>query len=452
MHAKPQTLREHSAAYASGALSPVEAIERALDGLASAPHAFTLVTADRARREAEASADRWRNGRQRGALDGVPGAVKDLFDVAGTPTSAGSLVYRDGPVKETDSPVVARLAKAGVCLLGKTNLTEFAFSGLGINPHFGTPPNAFETDEPRIPGGSSSGAAIAVARGLATVSLGTDTSGSVRIPAAMNGLVGFKPGPSRYNRTSVFPLSPTLDSIGILARCVDDVRLIDATLTGRGIGALETAQGLDGLTVISPEGMVNEELDSAVAENRDAALAAVEIAGADVVRCRVGELDAAMELINRHGSIAGGEAAQVHRELLASESSRLIDPRILARLRMAQDMRASDLAALLEGRARLKRSLQAGIGRRSLIAFPTVARTAPTIAEIETSEEAWFSQNALILRNTMIGNFLDMPGVTLPSGVDGNGLPTGMLFSTTTGREASLLHAATGLEAALAHQ
>ncbi|MES0884416.1 amidase family protein [Roseibium sp. SCP14] len=449
---KPQTLREHSAAYASGSMSPVDTVEWALDNLDVAPHAFTLVTADRARQEAAASEKRWRDGRQRGALDGAPAAVKDLFDVAGTPTSAGSLVYKDGPIKNVDAPVVNSLSRAGVCLLGKTNLTEFAYSGLGINPHFGTPPNAYGSDKARIPGGSSSGAAIVVAKGLVPVSLGTDTAGSVRIPAAMNGLVGFKPSSSYYDRTAVFPLSTTLDSVGILARCVDDVRLIDAALKGRKGAVRQPTGGLSGLLVFAPEGIVTEKIEPAVAENYETALRAVEKAGATVVRCRVDELDETMELISRHGAITGGEAAHIHRDLLASEESSLIDPRVLVRLRMAQDMRARDLVALLSVRDRLIGSLSGKLGPQALIAYPTVARTAPTIAELEESEETYFSQNALILRNTMIGNYLDMPGITLPSGIDGDGLPTGILFATTTGREASLLTAAVELEAVLIEQ
>ena len=217
------TLRELHAAYREARLDPVAVAQHCL-ALAGAAEAglFTCLLEARALAEAHASRARWHAGQPLGPLDGVPVVWKDLFDVAGTPTTAASALRRNAPPAGQDAATVSALAAAGAVSIGKTGLTEFAYSGLGLNPHFGTPRNRRSTDAHRSPGGSSSGSAVAVDAGMALIGMGTDTGGSVRIPAAFNGLVGFKPSIGRLDSTGVFPLSATLDVIGPMAKTVQD--------------------------------------------------------------------------------------------------------------------------------------------------------------------------------------------------------------------------------------
>src|SRR5271170_4012062 len=220
--------------YRKGTITPSEAADWFLDRIETATDRaiFIAMTAERARREAATSTARYRAGAPLGPLDGVPVAWKDLFDLVGTTTTAGSDIYRSAPPARADATVVRNLADAGMVSLGKVNLSEFAYSGLGLNPHFGTPRNPYDANVHRVPGGSSSGSAVAVAAGLAPVAIGTDTGGSVRIPAAFNGLVGFKTAEGSIDRTGIFALSPTLDTVGPLARTVEDCLLLYSALRG----------------------------------------------------------------------------------------------------------------------------------------------------------------------------------------------------------------------------
>ena len=224
---------------AAGGLDPVEVAEYFLDCIERdrANPSFLVVTRDRALREAEASRKRYGEGRLAGPLDGVPIAWKDLVDMAGERTTAGSALYANSAPKPSDSPIVSRLAAAGMVALGKTNLSEFAFSAIGLNPHFGTPRNPRDPSTPRIAGGSSSGSAVAVAAGLAPCAIGSDTGGSIRAPASFCGIVGFKTSEGRIDKSGVFPLSRTLDTIGPLARTVED-----CAPTGRSCRACARAE------------------------------------------------------------------------------------------------------------------------------------------------------------------------------------------------------------------
>ena len=244
---------------------------------------FTRVTADRAMAEAHAAILLLRDGGALSGLDGVPVAWKDLFDLEGMVTTAGSRVLADTAPAKSDATVVARLKAAGMVCVGRVNMTEFAFSGLGLNPHFGTPRNACGRDVPRVPGGSSSGSAVAVARGLVPVAIGTDTGGSVRVPAALNGVIGYKASSQRYPMDGVFPLAPTLDTLGIFARNVRDVVMVDAAMCGL-LAPIVRPTALKGLRVLVPDNVVLEGCDAAVIANFETALARLAAAGALIER------------------------------------------------------------------------------------------------------------------------------------------------------------------------
>jgi aspartyl-tRNA(Asn)/glutamyl-tRNA(Gln) amidotransferase subunit A len=447
---------------AAGELDPVALAEESLARARDAGAAFIAVTDARARREARESAARLRAREPLGPLDGVPIAWKDLIDVEGVRTTAASALRRDAPPARADAPVVARLAAAGMVCVGKTNLSEFAYSGLGLNPHFGTPPNPRGSGPPRVPGGSSSGSAVAVASGVVACAIGTDTSGSIRVPAAFCGIVGFKPTAARVDRTGILPLAPTLDSVGPLTTSVADAVVLDALLRGvapRDVGApREFGAGLDlgarpdlgaaPLRLVVPDGDLAGDVDPAVAEAFAAALAGLAQAGATIDRRPLAAVDAARELLDEHGTLVAHEAWRVHRALLDSPEAELLDRRVLRRLHDGRALPADGYEALLRERPRLQSQLADELDG-ALAVWPAVAHAAPELAPLEQDDERFARVNARTLRNTMPASFLDMPGVALPIGVDPAGLPLGLLLSGPPGTDARVLSAALAVEAAL---
>jgi aspartyl-tRNA(Asn)/glutamyl-tRNA(Gln) amidotransferase subunit A len=287
--------------------SPVILAEYLLDRIEASidDHIFLCVTRERAIAEAKASEKRLAAGQALSPLDGVPIAWKDLFDMAGEVTTAGSMIYRDAPPANKDAAVVANATAAGMVALGKTNLNEFAYSGLGLNPHYGTPKNPHGHD--RAPGGSSSGSAVAVARGLVPCAIGTDTGGSVRIPAGFNGLVGYKPSDGRIGKNGVFPLSRTLDTIGPLARTVEDCIALDRGM--RGVAPTKVQpQIVEGLKLIVPETIVLDGLEPDVTKNFEASLTQLASAGASILRQSLPTFDNVYREIAEHGAISAYES------------------------------------------------------------------------------------------------------------------------------------------------
>ncbi|MGL4964326.1 MAG: amidase [Inquilinus sp.] len=424
--------------YLAGATDPVTATEVFLDRIRACPDRaiFLLLTEERARREAEASRQRYRAGRPLGPLDGVPIAWKDLVDLEGTVTTAGAEVLRHAPPAVADAPIARHLAAAGMVSLGKVNLSEFAYSGLGLNPHFGTPLNPFDA-VPRAPGGSSSGSAVAVARGLAPCAIGSDTGGSVRIPAAFNGLVGLKTTEGRIDKSGVFPLSQTLDTIGPLARTVEDCILLDAALRGAVATDIRRAE-LSGLRLVVPENVVFDHAEDGVVANFERALAALTAGGATVERRRIAVIDEMFATGAAHGSLTAAEAYAFHRELMEGPDAARVDPRITSRIGAGKRMTAVDLLAIQAMRKRLTPALVAELDG-ALLAFPTVPHAAPEIAPLEADVELYHQTNLRSLRNTMIGNILTTCGLALPTGLDGRGLPTSLLLSAPAGDESRLL-------------
>src|SRR6195256_789288 len=302
---------------------------------------------------------------------GIPVSIKDLFDVAGEVTTAGSVVLRDAAAAAQDAPCVARLRAAGFIPIGRTNMTEFAFSGLGINPHYGTPLNPYDRAAGRIPGGSSSGAAVSVTDGMAFGALGTDTGGSCRIPAALCGIVGFKPTARRVPLTGAFPLSTSLDSIGPLAATVDCCARLDAVLAGEPWLGLPPCQ-LDGLRMAVPQTMVLDGVEPAVARAFDAALTALRKAGARIVDIPLREL-AELAQINAKGGLAAAQSYAIHRALIA-KAEKMYDPRVITRLLRGQEQDAADYIDLVSARADFIRRLAAVTAPYDALAMPTLPR------------------------------------------------------------------------------
>ena len=367
---------------AAGELDPVALAEESLARAHGAGVAFIAVTAERARREAVASAARLRARAPLGLLDGVPVALKDLIDVAGVPTTAGSALRRGGPPARADAPIAARLAAAGMVCVGKTNLSELAYSGLGLNPHFGTPRNPCGGDPARVPGGSSSGSAVAVAAGAVPCAIGTDTSGSIRVPAAFCGLVGFKPTGARVERAGVVALAPTLDSVGPLTTNVADAIALDALLRGAPPPVGAGPAVLPRLVV--SEGDLVDDVEPAVAEVFAAALATLAHAGAAIERRPLAAVAAARALLDEHGSLVAHEAWRAHRALLESADAERLDRRVLRRLRDGRALAAQGHDALLRsGRACRRRSppssgTRSPSGRRSGTPRPRSSRSSAT--------------------------------------------------------------------------
>jgi aspartyl-tRNA(Asn)/glutamyl-tRNA(Gln) amidotransferase subunit A len=434
----------------SGVADPKEIAEATLAGIEACDEQglFVLVTADRARAEAAAASERVRSGRPRSLLDGVPVAWKDLFDLQGAKTTAGSRVLaRQAPATE-DAAVVQRLRAAGMVSVGRVGMTEFAFSGLGLNPHFGTPRNPHGGGEARIPGGSSSGSAVAVARGLVSVSIGTDTGGSVRIPAAFNGIVGYKATYGRYPMEGVFPLSRSLDSLGVLCRIVADVVAVDAAMLGK-VGSDVTRRAIAGTRIVVPTNVVFDDAERVVVDRFEAALDRLSRAGANIERRIIAAFDGVLEVGAKHGALVTAEAYALHVARLNGPAADEMDPRVASRMRGGAKISMLDLVEICDARARLIADARRDVGLDAFVAFPTVPHVAPLVRPLEQDDALYVQINARTLRNTMLANFLQWCGISLPCGTDGQGLPVGFLLSALGGKDADLLGIALEVEGLL---
>ncbi|NOV17641.1 amidase [Ensifer adhaerens] len=432
----------------SGALDPRELTRWTLERIRSHDDQaiFTTILPERAMREAEASARRIAAGRSFGLLDGIPVAWKDLFAIKGVATTAGSVVLKDAPAAQEDAAMVTALGHAGMVSVGRVNMSEFAFSGLGINPHYGTPRNPRARDVDRLPGGSSSGSGAAVAADLVPVSIGTDTGGSIRIPAAFNGIVGYKATRGRYSMRGVFPLAKSLDSLGPLCRTVQDAVWVDAAM--RGLPAPEIRRGsLDGLSLVVPTTVVFDGAEDGVVSAFEAALDRLQRAGARVRRQPFPAFARIFETMARHGPLVTAEAFALHRDRLEGAQAASMDQRVVARARLGQNISLSDYVETLNTREALIAEIAADIGPNELVAYPTVAHVAPPTAPLLDDDALFVETNARTLRNTSIGNFLDWCGVSLPCGIGAAGMPVGLLLSAQPHHDAHLLSMALAAEA-----
>jgi aspartyl-tRNA(Asn)/glutamyl-tRNA(Gln) amidotransferase subunit A len=428
----------------AGAEAVTEAALAAIDA-ANEPGLFTLKTPDRARAEAKAGAARIRNGRPRSLLDGVPIAWKDLFDLEGVVTTAGSRVLAEEKPASVDAPVVERLKAAGMVTVGRVGMTEFAFSGLGLNPHYGTPRNPHSRSEPRIPGGSSSGSGVAVARGIVPVSIGTDTGGSVRIPAAFNGIVGYKSTYGRYPMAGVYPLSQTLDSLGVLCRSVADAIVVDAAMRGALAPDLRRTAPQN-VTLVVPTNVVFDKAEPEVVARFDQALDRVARLGTRIEQRAIPAFDAVLELGARHGALVTAEAYALHAQRLAGPGAERMDQRVATRMRGGEKISLADFIALREARGRLMAEFNSRFAPGTMLAFPTVPHVAPAIRPLETDDELYVRTNALTLRNTMLGNFLGLCGVSIPCGTGADDLPVGFLLSGLGNTDLDVLAFALAIE------
>jgi len=451
MSLAPKTLRQLAAELAEGRSSSRALTEQALAAATATGEAaatFLKVHADTALATAD-TIDGLRAARvPLPPLAGIPVSIKDLFDEEGQVTRAGSRVLDGAAPASRDSVVVQRLRAAGAVIVGRTNMTEFAYSGLGLNPHYGTPRNPWDRATGRIPGGSSSGAAVSVTDGMAAAAIGTDTGGSVRIPSALCGLTGFKPTASRVTTEGVLPLSFTLDSIGPLGRSVECCASLDAILSGGPVAPLRPAS-LAGRGFAVPRTIALDGMDAAVAAAFEAACSTLSAAGARLVEIDVPEF-AELGQINRLGGFLAAEAWAWHASLLQASHAQY-DPRVAVRIRRGESMMASDYLALLAQRPRWIAGVQrrlAGVNCDTLL-MPTVPVVAPAIAPLQASDALYGSTNLLMLRNPTFINFLDGCALSLPCHPPGDA-PVGLMLAGLHGQDRRVLELGLAVEQALA--
>jgi aspartyl-tRNA(Asn)/glutamyl-tRNA(Gln) amidotransferase subunit A len=417
------------------------ALARITDPAGEGKRSCLTVYADAACGAADAADARAKSGKSLGPLDGAVITIKDLFDVAGEVTRAGSaMLAKRGKKATADAPAIKRLRDAGAVIVAKTNMTEFAFSGVGANPHFGTPGNP--ADRKRIPGGSSCGGAVACADGIGEIAIGTDTGGSTRIPAALCGIVGYKPTAKRIPRDGAYPLSFALDSIGPMARSVADCHRTDAVLAADAFEPLQAAE-LSAARIGLVQGMVLQNVDSIVGPAYEKALAKLKGAKRSDVT-----LDLSIMLaVNDRGGIAPPEAYAINRTLLHEDGDG-VDPFVRARIMRAAAMTAADYIQNMRDRETGIARMHAVFDNVDVLALPTTPIVAPTMEEV-ASADGFAARNALLLRNTSIGNFFDLCAISLPMRL-GNSLPCGLMLFARHGNDRKLFQVAAAVEKALA--
>ncbi|XXN65326.1 amidase [Enterobacter ludwigii] len=441
------TLWQASQQLLAGQISPETLTQDALSAIAAeageGKRVFTRVYAAGAQQQAAQAKMRWQQQQPRSAIDGLPISIKDLFDVAGEVTLAGSRLLSNASEATANASMVDRLLQAGATIVGKTNMTEFAFTGLGINPHYGTPANPWQRAQQRIPGGSSSGAAVAVSDGMCLAAVGTDTGGSVRIPAALCGLTGFKPSASRINQRGTLPLAASLDSIGVIAHDVQSCWLLDSVIADRPLE--RDARNLSEAHFVIPQTRVLDGLDAHVSAAWERALDLLRAQGVKITELPLQEL-AELETLNARGGITAWEAWQWHQHYAQSQPE-AYDPQVLTRIKRGSLLNADDAAALYQLRADWKTRVEAAVAPFDGILMPTVPLIAPTLAELEDPAR-YMQVNLLMLRNTSVINMLDGCAISLPCHQPG-AAPVGLMLSSTHGNDAALLSWAAAIETTL---
>lgn len=385
-------------------------------------------------------------------LDGLAISVKDLFNVAGHPTTAGSRVLQDAPAATQDCPAVARLRQAGAALLGHTNMSEFAFSGVGINPHHGTPlnPSTLALDgQARIPGGSSSGAAVSVASGACWAALGSDTGGSIRIPAALQGLVGFKSSSGLVPMTGAVPLSPSLDTACAISLSVRDARLLHRLLSGQDPTPVPTRRPLSRTRLALVENLMLDHMDETVARAFERSLARLRAAGAEVVPVTLAELQD-LPAPQHRGALVAAEAWGWHADLIQPHET-LYDPRVAQRIRAGASLTAADYLGAQARRQRFIASVNSQLQGFDAAISPTVPIVAPLLQPLLDSDDAFFAANALLLRNPSVVNAMDGCAITLPCH-SAQELPVGLMLWSRHGQDEALLDLADQIHPLLAKE
>jgi aspartyl-tRNA(Asn)/glutamyl-tRNA(Gln) amidotransferase subunit A len=437
------TLAQLARDLASGRTTSRQLVEGCLANIAAAdgegPRVFLTVHAQQALAAADFHDQMRRCGAAASMYAGIPISVKDLFDLAGDVTTAGSTVLQGTAPAVRDAAAVARLKAAGFVVIGRTNMTEFAFSGLGVNPHYGTPLNPWERANKRIPGGSSSGAAVSVTDSMAFAALGTDTGGSCRIPAALCGVVGFKPTASRIPLAGCYPLCRTLDSAGPLANSVACCAVLDAVLSGESAFHEMSVRGLR-FGVLG--GYVLEGLVTEVASGWERALRALAKADARLSHIVVQEFDE-LPRINRKGGLSSAEAYALHRERLASDASQY-DPRVAARILRGREQDAADYIDLHAERANFIAQVTPRLAAFDALLMPTLPIVAPLLTDL-ASDEAYVRLNMLSLRNSSVVNFLDGCAISIPC-QEPDAAPVGLTIFSLRNTDRRLLAIAGAVE------
>lgn len=384
-------------------------------------------------------------GKQVPPFAGIPISIKDLFDREGEVTTAGSKVLAGSPPATQDAPVIHRLQQAGFIIVGRTNMTEFAYSGLGLNPHFGTPLNPVDREQRRVPGGSSSGAAISVTDGMAMAAIGTDTGGSCRIPAALCGLVGYKPTANTVDRSGVYPLSFSLDSVGSLATDVSSVSVLHKIMAQTNLGD-DLQVDVRDLHCAVPQALVLDDMDSAVARDFERALKQLSTAG---VRLTEVPMSCWHEIaqMNAKGGFTAAESYHQQRQRIATRRE-MFDPRVAVRIMRGKEQQAADYIDLLKARENLIEAFNQSVEAFDGIVFPTVPTVAPMLEPLELSDELYGRTNLLILRNSTTINLVDGCAISIPMNEPGT-LPSGITLAAAGGRDKKLLSIAVAIEAIL---
>ncbi|GCD75694.1 amidase [Acetobacter pasteurianus NBRC 3299] len=440
-------------ALADGRTTARKLVENALANIADlhgeGAHTFMSVHAIAARQQADIM-DRLRSqGQAPSPLAGLPISVKDLFDEAGSITKAGSMVLADALPASTDAPAIGNLKQAGLISVGRTTMTEFAFSGIGINPHFGTPANPWRRHEKRIPGGSSSGAAISVSDNMAFVGIGSDTGGSCRIPAALTGLIGFKPTARRISTKGTVPLSSTLDSIGSIGRTVKCCWAVDSLMATGTLRIQNAPTGRDGRTLrLGILGTsVMEDMDDTVAHTWENCLRRLSRNGVMLETFTCPPLKE-IPKANSKGGFPAAESLAWHLPLLETHRS-IYDPFVLQRILRGYEQNAVDYISLLKSRTKLIQQAADIMNQYDAVILPTVPVIAPKISDMNDNAR-YAATNLLLLRNTTIANFLDLCAISLPCHQMGEA-PVGLMVMGRYAEDHDLFHIAAQLEHILAH-
>lgn len=447
MDSLPRTALAIGQALQNGDIDPVALTQQSLNRAGASDAVFISLTPNRALAEAEAAARRLKLGTPLGPLDGVPLAWKDLFDIAGTRTTAGSRILAQAAAKG-DATAVRHAKGSGMVCIGKTNLTELAYSGLGLNPHYGTPHHTPAGTAPRVPGGSSSGSAIAVASGIVPAAIGTDTAGSLRVPAAFNGLVSYRPSRARHDRLGVTPLAESLDTIGAIATSLPDCLAIDDLMRGLTVQAREPMPAEHTVIVLEMTCLEDERLEQGVRQNLERCAERLAGAGFKVIRRPLASVRDTLESIRRHGWLGAVEAYTEYRELVEQSAAERMDPRVRQRLLAARHMTPDGVVTLY----RQRRALQAQLRKElagAILLTPTVAHVAPLMAPLKADDERFAEVNLATLRLSMVASLLDAPAIAMPSGVDAQHQHTSIQFSAPCGEDETLLRAALAIDVCL---
>jgi aspartyl-tRNA(Asn)/glutamyl-tRNA(Gln) amidotransferase subunit A len=421
-----------------------ECIERIADPAGEGQRVFIHVDKDAALEAADAMDHLRRAHAAPTRFAGIPVSIKDLFDIKGQVTRAGSRALEDSAPAEKDASAVARWRRAGFVVIGRTNMTEFAYSGIGINPHYGTPKSAWQRSVGHVPGGSSSGAAVSIADRMAYGALGTDTGGSCRIPAAYNGIVGYKPTQRRVPLDGGVPLSFSLDSFGPLANSVQCCATLDAVLADEPLPVIQR-RPIKGMRLAVPTTIVLDDLDDAVAKTFERSLATLSRAGAQVEHIEVPEfLD--IGVMNAKGGFSAAESYAWHRYLLTSKGDDY-DPRVSARILRGEAITASEYIDLINARRSLIARIAVRLAPYDALVLPTTANTPPKIADL-ADDKAFTVANLRSLRNCTLINMIDGCAISLPAHREGE-VPVGLMLASTGGSDRRIFELAAGMEGAI---